>query len=130
MAYPGGILMDFQCKDNCGECCGPVMIDKEVVERNRNKFNGVPTLEKEFGNSLIITKGIWCIFLDENKRCAIYNERPEICRKFGKIKRLPCPYFDLRGEKRSERMVKKFKRKEAGKMEKIIKLIQKKASMK
>lgn len=34
-----------------------------------------------------------CIFLDENRRCTVYEERPEVCRSFPKIGPKPgyCP---------------------------------------
>jgi len=37
-----------------------------------------------------------CIFLDENRRCTVYSNRPEICRQFPKIGPKPgfCPYLD------------------------------------
>ena len=35
-----------------------------------------------------------CIFLDKNRRCTVYEKRPEICRQFPKIGPKPgfCPY--------------------------------------
>lgn len=35
-----------------------------------------------------------CIFLDERRRCTVYEKRPEICRQFPKIGPKPgyCPY--------------------------------------
>lgn len=34
-----------------------------------------------------------CIFLDKNRRCTVYEKRPEVCRKFPKIGPRPsfCP---------------------------------------
>lgn len=34
-----------------------------------------------------------CIFLDANRRCTVYEKRPEVCRKFPKIGPRPgfCP---------------------------------------
>jgi Fe-S-cluster containining protein len=32
-----------------------------------------------------------CIFLDKNKRCLIYPERPNVCKLQGNTKELPCP---------------------------------------
>lgn len=35
-----------------------------------------------------------CIFLDKERRCTVYEKRPEICRQFPKIGPKPghCPY--------------------------------------
>lgn len=34
-----------------------------------------------------------CVFLDHDKRCAIYDERPDICREFGEEKMPNCPFI-------------------------------------
>ncbi|MFM8313596.1 MAG: YkgJ family cysteine cluster protein [Deltaproteobacteria bacterium] len=36
-----------------------------------------------------------CIFLDADRRCTVYSNRPEICRQFPKIGPKPgyCPYL-------------------------------------
>ena len=34
-----------------------------------------------------------CPFLREDLRCNIYECRPDVCRKFGMIKRLPCRFL-------------------------------------
>jgi Fe-S-cluster containining protein len=38
-------------------------------------------------------RGRDCIFLDQNRRCTVYDKRPEVCRKFPKIGPRPsfCP---------------------------------------
>jgi hypothetical protein len=42
------------------------------------------------------------VFFDrENHKCAIYDERPEVCRLYGMIDRLPCPHFKRSGNPRS-----------------------------
>ena len=35
-----------------------------------------------------------CIFLNESRRCTVYDKRPEICRRFPRIGPKPghCPY--------------------------------------
>lgn len=40
-----------------------------------------------------------CIFLDKNRRCTIYTNRPEICRSFPRIGPRPgyCPYKKKKG---------------------------------
>ena len=34
-----------------------------------------------------------CPFLRSDRKCNIYENRPEICRKFGEIPELPCEYL-------------------------------------
>ena len=42
---------------------------------------------------------IKCGFLVDGG-CAIYEDRPDICRKYGIIKELPCPFLRQDGTKR------------------------------
>lgn len=37
-----------------------------------------------------------CAFLDSNGRCGIYANRPQICRDFGVIETMPCPYKGMK----------------------------------
>lgn len=34
-----------------------------------------------------------CPFLRADRRCNIYENRPNVCRKFGEIPELPCEYL-------------------------------------
>ena len=34
-----------------------------------------------------------CPFLRPDRKCNIYDNRPDICRKFGEIPELPCKYL-------------------------------------
>lgn len=79
------------CK-GCGECCGPVPLDRTLFEKNKHltqkKFKLFPFIK---GTIIPVTKELSCIFLDKDKRCVIYEERPEICRLQGTTTKLPCP---------------------------------------
>lgn len=43
-----------------------------------------------------------CPFMGYDCKCAIYDERPELCRAFGVIEHLSCPYFDRDGNPRTD----------------------------
>ena len=97
---------NFECQ-RCGECCGPVPIFKEFYLEHRHKALRVHEL-KEFGNKVIaITEDCRCIWLDDfkqfNIRCAIYEDRPEVCRQFGRNPKnemlLKCPHLMTEAEK-------------------------------
>lgn len=106
--------MTFECKKNCGECCGIVPILKEVWENNKDKK------QREFhkvmeagGNVYVFCEGAKCVFLNpEDKRCGIYSDRPQICRNYGigKFDALSCPYIKPNGKPRTPAMVKKVQR--------------------
>ena len=49
-----------------------------------------------------------CVFLNNEKRCVIYNERPRICRDFG-IRKAMCPYIKPDGTAHSEKETKWLK---------------------
>lgn len=98
----------FQCKQ-CGKCCGctpfPIGLfirfkDSAQIEYNLEDFP-TPSEEKNEKQVLPITKGFICIFLNKEKKCVIYQNRPWICRVYGT--KIPC-YFDRPEE--SEAMFK------------------------
>ena len=37
-----------------------------------------------------------CPFLRADYRCNIYENRPDVCRKFGQIEALPCKWIKMR----------------------------------
>ena len=81
------------CKD-CGLCCGPVPFNFDFYEQNKEKrviqpvneihgaFPGMVLPLTEFGN---------CVFLKTNKRCAIYKDRPQVCKLYETIPEMSCP---------------------------------------
>ena len=86
-----------------GCCCGIIPFTAQLIEKFKDKFQ-VP-VEKEVAAKDgigLITKDMLCIFLNrETKLCSIYENRPEICRKFGieldDRYKLACPYFKPNG---------------------------------
>jgi len=51
---------------------------------------------------LPITADLRCPFLSPEKRCAIWEDRPDVCRNFGKEGRA-CPYVKPDGSPRTPR---------------------------
>ncbi len=96
----------FKCLSNCGDCCCPVPIKKEIYERNKAKCQ--PHEMHDCDDEVIVTntKTGRCAFLDENALCGIYEERPEVCRLFGDSEKsktdyvLMCPYLRQDGTHR------------------------------
>ena len=84
------------CK-GCGECCGPVVFRTAFYESNRDKIQTPPISETRDeprpgfpGMTLPITESKSCVFLDSNKRCVIYENRPYICKMYGTVPDLKC----------------------------------------
>lgn len=101
----------FICVKGCGECCGIVPLSKEVVARHLDDMQ-VECYTKNLDNEVIlVTEDGLCAFLHrETKECMIYDERPEICHRFGtgidkdgeENVLMMCPYLKANGQKWSE----------------------------
>jgi Fe-S-cluster containining protein len=80
------------CK-GCGLCCGPVPFKKTVWEKFQNRVQIPPqqVLKDVFPGAILpITESGKCVFLTPDKRCAIYESRPNVCRLYGTIPALQC----------------------------------------
>src|ERR1700759_2775322 len=112
----------FDCKKmhpKCkAQCCGIVPIPKEIYKNNQENIIRTPHQIIENEETFIpLTKDSYCVFLNEDLSCNIYEERPDICRKFGDESHpmLCCPVLDKNGNERCrqnrreiERQNKKF----------------------
>lgn len=87
-----------------GSCCGIVPIHAPVLYRNRKMWQ--VELVKQFPTSegiLPVTDDGLCIFLNRNKhKCMIYLSRPLVCRVYGTVKELQCPYIKMNGMVRTK----------------------------
>lgn len=115
--------MSFQCLKKCGECCGVVPIQEEVILRNIDKIQVKPTQtftieeEKQYDGSIQrnvkypMTEDLLCIFLNrETKQCMIYDDRPDVCKDYGVKEELPCPYLKCNGNRRSPAKTRRMQR--------------------
>lgn len=81
----------FSCK-NCVACCGIVPVSlPEMVEiqkfLKKMKPKEIKRLKKQKRDPF------QCMFVDtEKQRCSIYEVRPNICRQYGYVKGLACPF--------------------------------------
>lgn len=107
-------MVEFKCKENCGECCGVIPIPKEIWEKNKHKKQReIKKITEIRGEVYIICEGLKCVFLRElDKKCEIYPDRPQICRNYGigKFDALSCPYIKPNGRPRTPAMVKRIQR--------------------
>jgi Fe-S-cluster containining protein len=74
------------CKGMCSDSCGP--IDMSLVERAMLRERGVevPPLAETLGT------GAMCPALTPMGRCSVYDDRPTVCRLWGAVAALRCPY--------------------------------------
>lgn len=107
--------MTFTCVDGCGQCCGPVLFTKEEWAKHSKLLK--QQIETDCIGDFVVPVTTKCPFLDDNCKCIIYEERPEVCRLFGFDERLPCPLFKPNGKKRSEASRKQVERMEGKKLD-------------
>jgi len=76
------------CTGQCWTSCGP--IDMSDRERQRIRQAGYKIMPAEQARAQVDT--YWCEALTSGRRCAVYEMRPLICRLWGVMESLPCPY--------------------------------------
>ena len=95
----------FNCLPNCGECCGVVPIDENIYSkylfRKQREVKNAILLSS--GEMLPVTEDNYCVFLNKDKKCEIYDDRPQLCRDYGARKLMPCPFLYPNGVPRSEK---------------------------
>jgi Fe-S-cluster containining protein len=103
--------MTWKCHPDCkGECCGIVPIPYIVFKSNEDVIQCTPKrvdtirLKDKRAVVLPVTDDLKCVFLNrETFKCAIYEERPDVCRLYGQNVRLLCAYVDMTGKFRGMR---------------------------
>ena len=104
-----------KCLDKChAQCCGICPIEEDTYYDNESKIvreiiklinsEGVDPNTKEVVYLITpITKDGTCCFLQEDLKCAIYEERSIVCKMFGDESHplLTCPFQDKDGRIRS-----------------------------
>lgn len=86
-----------------GICCGPLPMSNAFFEKHKERANrGTKNLMMS-GNVSLYHVGDRCPFLDTGRRCKIYKDRPEVCRRFGNESDvlLSCPHLDKDGKART-----------------------------
>lgn len=79
-------------------CCYNIAFEHGELERFQSMIVNPVLGFTPFG-AVRITMTDWdldknkCPFLRADRRCNIYENRPDVCRKFGEIPELPCKYL-------------------------------------
>lgn len=90
------INWEIQCKD-CGKCCGPVPFEEEFLKTHNYLFQEPAVVKELYGKFVPITDSLMCVFLHrKNKKCLIYEQRPDVCKLQGTIPQLPCPFVKVK----------------------------------
>jgi hypothetical protein len=103
-------------------CCGIVPIKEDVWEKHKDKVKEKISIHKVDNLVFPLLEGsLKCCFLNDEGKCLIYEDRPEVCREYGMTDRLPCPFFKPNGNPRSEARKKQILRKVDKDVDKVIK---------
>ena len=80
----------IECRQKCQDFCGAIVQLGAFTEAER------PNIERAMKAVDIVRAAgaspLACSALDRNGRCAIYAERPAICRLFGVVEGMTCPH--------------------------------------
>lgn len=78
-------LPTIECKGKCWDACGPIFMSKyewrRILRHPRLKGKPEPRMRSDFSCPLLT-----------NNRCMVYRHRPMICRLWGIVESLPCPW--------------------------------------
>lgn len=109
-------MKEWKCVDTeiCkAACCGSFPMDKDFLKKHEHMAQVKPVKLVSLPENLISpeTEDNKCVFLNrETLKCAIYPDRPDVCREYGQVPRLPCPWVDLKGNRRSPAKVMRMAR--------------------
>lgn len=76
-------LPRLDCRGWCSASCGPIATSARERARIEERERRALTAEDP---------GPHCSMLTETQRCRVYEIRPMICRLWGLVKGMPCPY--------------------------------------
>jgi Fe-S-cluster containining protein len=85
-------LPKLDCKGLCHTSCGPIgmtQVERRRIQKNTGGHDPGVVYET-LGNDTVTD--VTCSLLQQDKRCGVYAIRPMICRLWGIIDVLKCPY--------------------------------------
>ena len=100
-------------------CCGPVPINGAFFHAN-SALTQRPLKEIiNFGVDLLpVTHDGSCVFLTDDLKCRIYEQRPDVCKKFGDETHInmTCSYQTADGKARTKKDTKKIQKQQEQKL--------------
>ena len=77
-----------RCKGLCQDSCGPIAMSMAEQERIRARGYDIPPMADALA-ALARGEDYYCPALVQG-RCAVYEDRPTICRLWGATTSMPC----------------------------------------
>lgn len=85
-------LPRMECKGKCASCCGPAPaspLEKERIRARDVDWVDVTSVSLPTGQVFDLA----CTALDQKSlRCRVYEDRPMVCRIWGLVEELACPW--------------------------------------
>lgn len=76
------LIPTFKCIEGCTDCCGPVMATREEMKKGP-QLKVVADRIESLVNDKVLSWCATCPYARPGHGCAIYEDRPFICRLFG-----------------------------------------------
>lgn len=76
------------CDGRCWTSCGPI----GMADRERQKIRQAGYRITPYRQAMAEVDTYYCEALTGDKRCAVYDMRPMVCRLWGAVEGLPCVY--------------------------------------
>ena len=88
-------LPTIACRGKCQNSCGPIRMSAAELARITKRFGHEPKWHG-IGRAIALTilgrqEALTCPLLKDG-RCGVYAIRPMICRLFGLVKKMACPF--------------------------------------
>lgn len=98
-----------------GDCCGIVSLPSVLWERLQGlAVVDVVRIEQVSDDIVMVfTEDGYCVFLDRGDyHCVIYEDRPDVCRRFGLggHPAMFCPHLEVDGERRTRSSRRRMER--------------------
>jgi Fe-S-cluster containining protein len=85
------ITKPFLC-DNCIQCCANVPVNAKEMVAIRRAVRAMPQEQIDRLRAQKRKDGACPLADVENNRCTVYDARPWLCRMFGFMENMQCPY--------------------------------------
>jgi hypothetical protein len=84
-------IPSFKCKPGCSDCCGTVLISRLEKQRAPLLAGGLQRTIDQLEAGTLTGGCLHCPYSGPSG-CAVYDDRPFLCRLFGTIPQMPCPH--------------------------------------
>lgn len=75
-------IPDVKCKGLCQAYCGPILMQTYEWDAIKARVGTIPPIGAD----------LKCPLLQSDGKCSVYDIRPLVCRLWGAIPEMPCPF--------------------------------------